>query len=188
MSAISRQLRELRRGHGLTQRELAQQCDIVQPVIAAYESGARDPGLRSLERISGALGAHVELVPLVRVGDIHRDHPELRRDQLLSLVLHYDLAARLVRDPNGIRSKSASNIATMRRADPRGAARSWLDRWAALLTGPLGLLLSAMIDPSSDGDDLRQCSPFAGVMDERVRQAIIREVRRVWQARPVDAA
>lgn len=188
MSAITRQLREMRRWHGLTQRELAQRCDIVQPVLAAYESGARVPGLKNLDRIARTLGAHVELVPVVRVGDLQADHPELLRDQLLSLALHYELGAMLLRDRNRIRAKALSNIATMREADPHGAARHWLDRWEELLTGSPGSLLSTMIDPSSDGNDLRQCSPFAGAMDERVRQQIIREVRRVWPARPVHAA
>lgn len=67
MSGAAKSIRALRSRRSLTQRVLADRCEIVQPVIAAYESGARDPGLRNLERIAESLDARIELVTFVDV-------------------------------------------------------------------------------------------------------------------------
>ena len=56
-------------------------------------------------------------------------------------------------------------------------ARTYADRWDALLALPLDQLIAAMLDPSEAGRAMRQCSPFAGALDARERWRIRREVR-----------
>lgn len=57
------------------------------------------------------------------------------------------------------------------RIDPRYA-----DRWQALLTMPLPALREAITANSSTADDLRQSSPFAGMLSEPERRRILAEV------------
>jgi hypothetical protein len=58
------------------------------------------------------------------------------------------------------------------RIDPRYA-----DRWEDVLSRPLTEIRHALIDESPDADDLRQNSPFAGMLSEAERRRIISEVR-----------
>lgn len=62
--ALIRQLIDLRRARGLSQRQLAERAEMQQPTIARLEGG-RMAGLRTLRRVAEALDARVEvrLVP-----------------------------------------------------------------------------------------------------------------------------
>jgi len=57
------------------------------------------------------------------------------------------------------------------RIDPRYA-----DRWAELLECPVAEIRRALREQSQDADDLRQNSPFAGMLSEPERRRILREV------------
>ena len=50
-------VRQLRKAHGLSQRELAEKIGSTQPAIARLEAGGVAPSIDTLERIAGALGA-----------------------------------------------------------------------------------------------------------------------------------
>jgi hypothetical protein len=56
------------------------------------------------------------------------------------------------------------------RIDPRYAAR-----WEDVLSLPLKEMRKALVEESSSGDDLRQNSPFAGMLSEPERHWILRE-------------
>jgi predicted nucleotidyltransferase len=49
-------LREARRRAGLSQAELARRAGVAQPVISAYETGRREPGLSMLDKLVTASG------------------------------------------------------------------------------------------------------------------------------------
>jgi predicted nucleotidyltransferase/DNA-binding XRE family transcriptional regulator len=49
-------LREARRRSGLSQAELARRANVAQPVISAYETGRREPGLAMLSKLVEASG------------------------------------------------------------------------------------------------------------------------------------
>ena len=55
-------LREARRRSRLTQRELAARAEVAQPVVAAYESGRRQPSLPALARLLRAAGFELDAV------------------------------------------------------------------------------------------------------------------------------
>lgn len=54
--------------------------------------------------------------------------------------------------------------------------RVYADGWHELLTGPVERLLN-LTDPGERARALRQCSPFAGIVDPRTRWQIWRDVR-----------
>ncbi len=57
------------------------------------------------------------------------------------------------------------------RIDPRYA-----DRWERVLDRPIPEIRRALVDETPDGHDLRQNSPFAGMLSEPERRRIVREV------------
>jgi transcriptional regulator with XRE-family HTH domain len=63
-------IRGARQAAGITQLELAGRAGTAQPAVAAYESGARTPNLKTLERLLGACEHDVEVIasPWVRRG------------------------------------------------------------------------------------------------------------------------
>ena len=60
---IARLLRETRRAKGLTQRGLAERAQITQPALAAIESSEHDTRGATLERIIGAAGYGLFVLP-----------------------------------------------------------------------------------------------------------------------------
>ncbi|MCZ2826007.1 MULTISPECIES: DUF2442 domain-containing protein [unclassified Modestobacter] len=105
----------------------------------------------------------------------HDDH--LTRDQVRSLLLGYGVASRVAADPAGARALAWENLRRMRQSVARGTTLPWFDEWERLLDGPLLELLEALTSPSPLSRELRQNTPFAGVLSEHERQRV-REVLR----------
>ena len=105
----------------------------------------------------------------------------LTRDQRRSLWLAYAVAGRIVADPNKAGRLAFENLERMRTTS-RGQARRWLDEWERLLHGPVDKLLAALVSPSPKGRELRQNSPFAGVLSEAERA----DVLAAWQAQDTE--
>jgi len=89
--------------------------------------------------------------------------------------LHREVGLRLAADPEAVEARARINLAVMRRASP--AAEEWLGAWERLLSGPRHDLLALLADPGPGSRDLRQCSPFAGVLAPRERWVILRRVQ-----------
>ena len=60
----------------------------------------------------------------------------------------------------------------MRRTS-RGQPRRWLEEWDQLLDGPLERLLSVLTSLSPRARELRQNSPFAGLLLEGERKQVL---------------
>jgi hypothetical protein len=55
----------------------------------------------------------------------------------------------------------------------RGQARLWLDEWSRVLDGPVDTVLATLTDPSPRGREMRQNSPFAGLLTDDERATIV---------------
>jgi hypothetical protein len=53
-----------------------------------------------------------------------------------------------------------------------------LRRWRCWLGLPVAELISRMLDPGLDARDMRQVSPFAGVLTAQERALVLRNFRR----------
>ena len=53
-------------------------------------------------------------------------------------------------------------------------ARPYAEAWSELLDGPLDDLVRALLERSERMHDLRQVSPFAGVLDARTRWRLLK--------------
>lgn len=61
---LLRTLVKVREEKGYTQKQLAELCDVKQPVIARMESAVHSPQINSLLKILVPLGYTLEIVPL----------------------------------------------------------------------------------------------------------------------------
>jgi len=101
----------------------------------------------------------------------------LTRDQHRSLWLAYAVAAQVVSDPDVAVASARANMRRMRKA-ARGQAQRWLDEWERLLDGPIEELLDNLTSRSPKGRELRQNSPFAGLLSSEERTEILAAWRR----------
>lgn len=99
-------------------------------------------------------------------------------DQVRSLLLAHAVAGRIVTDPSHALALARDNLTLMSDGHRvRGGARRWLQEWATLLEGPLPELLLALTSPLRHSRELRQLSPFAGLIDDDERVAVLRTAR-----------
>ena len=94
--------------------------------------------------------------------------------ELRSLALHRAVAERLAREPLLVST-------ALRRVDgwiAEGTVHPrYARRWREILDLPLDALLATLIDTGEEATDLRQVSPFAGVLSPRERWSVWRSVQ-----------
>jgi len=97
----------------------------------------------------------------------------LTRDQLRSLWLSCAVAGHVVRDPERTLELARRNLDKMLASSARGAAKVWLQEWSQLLAGPIEGVLDGLTSRSPRARELRQNTPFAGVLSERERREVL---------------
>ena len=150
----------------MTQTELARVAGTSQPTIAAYESGRKSPTLQTLTRMARATG----LEPVVSYV------PAMTREDRRSLALHRAIADHLIEEPHQVLSRARRNLALMWDRNPH--AGGLLAEWRAILSRPTDEIVGAMLDPGLRARDLRQVTPFAGVLDAPERAKVYRTFAR----------
>lgn len=129
------------------------------------------------------------VLPYSRIGTHRRIHrgdlealakPTLTRDQERTLWLHHLVAARLVSQPAETIDKARHNLHKMRLVHSSGMASPWINRWERILDEGLDRILEVLVSRSLDAIELRQNSPFAGVLSVDERQAVLTKFRSHW--------
>lgn len=136
--------------------------------------------------VQGALPFHsVGRHRRVRRDDVlaFRRHPEtggLTRDQVRSLWLHRAVAGKLLAKPERTLTIARRNLGKLQQIHPRGQAAQVLAEWQGMLAAPADLeaIADALTSKSQRSRELRQNSPFAGVLTDRERAAILGSFRR----------
>jgi transcriptional regulator with XRE-family HTH domain len=168
MVELGELLAALRRRAGLSQDELARRAGTSGPTVAAYERGRKEPRWSTFVRLAAACGA-VPRVILAAPGST------LTRSERRSLALHEAVLMRLLEDPDAVRALARRNLVMMGEAAP--AASPYLQQWQTLLDGPLADLAVVLVSPAADARELRQNSPFAGVLDAVERNRALTATR-----------
>lgn len=106
--------------------------------------------------------------------------PALTRDQLKSLWLHRAVAGRLVADPATVLTRARKNLDRLREIHPDGMGAVWLDRWRVVFDTGVEAVLDVLASHSSQAVELRQNSPFAGVLSESERHAVLAAFTATW--------
>jgi transcriptional regulator with XRE-family HTH domain len=157
-----KEVRKLRDRARVTQSVLAEAGGTSQPTIAAYEGGRKSPTLDTLRRLASSVGLELAV-------DFH---PPLKREERRSLFLHAEIARRLAENPEAVLERARGNLARMARAHPGTAPL--LEEWKVILERPLEHLVPVLVDPAPHARELRQVTPFAGVLSARERAAVYR--------------
>jgi excisionase family DNA binding protein len=130
------------------------------------------------------------LLPYIKVGAHRRirradveamAHLGLTRDQHKALWLHQAVAGKLVTDPQTVLAKAATNLERLRQVHSGGMAAAWLDRWRATIDGGVEAVLDVLTSRAPKAVELRQNSPFAGVLSEPERQSVLAAFAHHWR-------
>lgn len=159
-------VRQLRQHAGVTQQELARKAGTSQSTIAAYETGAKSPTLRTLERLAGALDLKIRLAV----------NPALTREDQRSLAYHEAVAEKLLRNPERTTAHARLNLEVLQGLHPH--ARKLLNRWDTWLRLPPTKLAELIVTGDEVACDMRQVSPFAGVLSPAERARVLRRFRK----------
>lgn len=92
-----------------------------------------------------------------------------------SLAMHRRIAEKLRESPS-LLAIAEDNLA--RWMSQPGRSQPYLEAWQALLRLPIDELTKRIVEPSEWMTALRQSSPFAGVLSNQERWAILREYER----------
>ena len=103
---------------------------------------------------------------------------QMTRDQMRSLWLGFAVAGQLVRDPEAVLGRARQNVAKLQQTHTRGQAARWLAEWEHLLDGPIEEILDALTSRSGRARELRQNTPFAGVLSADERRQVLAEFRK----------
>lgn len=133
--------------------------------MAAYEAGRKSPTVRTLARFAAAAGLELAVVFV----------PPMTREDRRSLELHHAIARLLAREPESVLRTARTNLRRMAEAGP--GARELLAEWRRSLMWPLDELVALLTDPSQRARELRQVTPFAGVLSPRDRWQAYRRFR-----------
>src|SRR5882672_1709614 len=99
-------VRQFRRSHHLSQREFAALAGTSGPTVAAYETGAKEPRLSTLDRLASAVGEVVEIRRLMA----DQGARQRRRRELRSLAVAAAVAAAVDRDLGRARALARANL------------------------------------------------------------------------------
>lgn len=124
-------------------------------------------------------------LPSTLVGT-HRRIPRVAIDTMLgtplteekqkSLWLHRAVLGKLVTDPDGVIALARQNLAASRAALPRSGR--YFDGWEKVLDGGVEAVSRTLVAEDEWSTELRQNTPFTGVLRDDERQAVLRAFRR----------
>lgn len=147
-----RLIAERRKELGLSQGQLADRAATSRERISTYEREQVYPQADTLERVLGAMHAELSTTPT------------LTYEERRSLAISSAVAQRLLQDPGAVLSRARANIALMRSVADH--EHRWLDIWEALLDIGQFHIVALLTSKEQFARDLRQSSPFAGVLTQ----------------------
>jgi excisionase family DNA binding protein len=126
----------------------------------------------------------------VRVGT-HRRIPHSEVDRLIghrftreeekSLRLHQALLTPMLTEPDAVIAKARHNLdrwTGMHRPD--GMTTRYFEKWNRVLDQGLDAIVDVVISTSQESRELRQNSPFAGVLPDETRLRVLRTFKDHW--------
>jgi excisionase family DNA binding protein len=118
----------------------------------------------------------------VRQADVDRlIGRSLTRDQERSLWLHHAVAGRVVLDPSGVLERATRGLVRLQQTHSEGAVMESLQEWGRIIDAGPSRVLEALTSHDGRAVELRQNSPFAGVLTEVERTAVLTAFRDYWR-------
>lgn len=107
---------------------------------------------------------------------------QLRGEHERSLWLHRVVLDQLAVDPERTLLTASRNVAKWRGAHrPGGRTQSWLDRWQELLDEGPDAVAEVLVSRSPEALELRQNTPFAGMVTPEVRARVLSAFAEHWR-------
>jgi excisionase family DNA binding protein len=151
---------EVARLLGVSRQHVANLCDRGEIEHVRVGSHRRIPR-REVDRIMGNL---------------------LTREEEKSLRLHQALLAPMLADPDAVMSKARNNLDRWQNLHrPDGMTVRHFEQWRRVLDSGLDAVVDIVISPSQEARELRQNSPFAGVLPDETRLQVLRTFRNHWR-------
>lgn len=160
----------LRSYANVTQQALAVGAGTSQPTIALYESGAKSPTVATLRRLASSLGLELVVAYV----------PRLTREDSRSLAYHRALAVVLRR--NSVSAIKRAKRVLKRMSEGHPGAKPLFNRWRSWLDLPTEELISRMLDPGMTAREMRQVTPFSGLLEPKDRVQILKQFRKEYGA------
>ncbi|SMY01580.1 DNA-binding protein [Brevibacterium antiquum] len=102
----------------------------------------------------------------------------LTYEQARSLWLHREVLDQLMDDPDRVLSIAQDNLERLKHVHrPDGMAVRCLDQWQSVIDGGLDELVATLTGTDERSSQLRQNSPFAGVLSDDQRMKVLRSFR-----------
>lgn len=158
-------VRKLRHQANVTQQALAHKAGTSQSAIAAYETGAKSPTLRTLEKLAAVLNLQLDA----------RFVPKLSREEMRSLAYHEAVVTFLQNNPEETLRRARKNLERLQSLHPH--AFDLINRWNEWLKLAPTTLSKQMTKISESAHEMRQVSPFAGVLSAEQRKQVIARFR-----------
>jgi len=140
-----------------------------QSTIAAYETGAKSPTLRTVENLARSQNLEMWVTYL----------PQMTREDKRSLAFHRAIVEILRKDPVPVLTRVKRNLEKLTEMHP--GAQLLFNQWKDWLTLPLENLASKILDPLAEAREMRQVSPFSGLLSPKQRARILRQFRKEYE-------
>ena len=114
----------------------------------------------------------------VRRSASDRTYENLNLTDRRSLAFGLLIGERLVISPEDVLRRAWRNLDKLRLVHSDGSADIYFNRWSELLVGPIDGLLKVLSSIDDESVALRHASPFAGLLTETDRRAVIQATRR----------
>jgi len=158
------------RGRGCRYADLAERAGVAASTVWRVESGRLDPTVGILRRLLEAARSGGPSSPATR-------------EAVVSLALGRLTASAVLRDPDDLAARARARVAAVLADERTGRGpRLWAAEWQRVLDGPLEGVVAALIDPGEGGYELRQNTPFTGVVPNDERLAVVRRASREHRA------
>lgn len=162
---------------------------------AAAEKSRREMLAASDRRAEAVFALWAEGMPVRKIAEVigvspsvsqrllekaRESRPRLpRREERVSYELHLAVAQKIRENPQPVLSKARTNLQRMASRTRNAYAHGWVAEWTTLVNGgDMNRLMESMLGPDERGIDLRQMTPFAGVLSQEERLVAIHKAAR----------
>jgi hypothetical protein len=106
----------------------------------------------------------------------------LTREQEQSRWLHAAIASHLVTQPDQVLERARENLDRFTAVHAGTMAAYWLSLWREALEAGPDRVLGLLVSDTPQAAEMRQNSPFTGILPAEERRAVLQSFRRHWQA------
>jgi len=127
-----------------------------------------------------AVGTH-RRIPMSEVDRLVHGPRELTREQSKSLWLHRAVLGRLMLDPNGVIGQARDRLDRWSAVHrPDGKTIGYFNAWREVLDSGIDRVVEALTSTDELSCELRQNTPFTGVLSQDERLQVLRNFNDYW--------